>query len=913
MRDVGAGAKSVSALVVLSLVTVAAGAAWGQKAPGEAAVQTVVLNTYGIWRFHCSLEPPVIADGQTVTLRHVWLNYRTPGPEQEWMAPDFDDTSWHRGPVTLAVRSAMLSRVCLRGKFEVTDKAAVKGLSLSVGYHGGLIVYVNGAEVKRQHIAAGQTLAEGPAGEVRELTGLSIPSNLLRKGVNVIGLEVVRAPYPEATADNVYEENSCQILRAQLVSEGASGLVPNAVRPAGLQVWNADPMAVDLSVDFGDRAEGLRPAVIIGAKNGTFTGKVVVGSTAAIQGLNVTAGELKGEGGSIPGSNVAIRYGIPWGAYRQVNAGQRRLPTPYQTYATRLGALAEQPLAEFPVLLPERGPYRPAFAPDVSEVPSPSGAVVPVWITVKVPGTLNAGTYAGTVKIEAEGQEAVEVPIEVRVADWTMPDTQDLHTFVGMVQCPDTLSLEYDVPLWSEEHWGMIADAFRVIGETGSRTVYVPLIAHTNFGNEESMVRWVKKEEDKYGYDFSVMERYLDVATKNMGTPKQVIFVVWDVYMMPADTLADSKRGRTIDTARNIEKIGGKYGMGPRVTAIDPATQKTELVELPTHFETETSRALWKPLLDQLHARMKARGLEEPMMPGVQHDAWATKEEHLLFKEISGDLPWVMQSHGGVAFNTLQYGISKIGYQDVVWKVTFSDDNAVRPKGYRGGIKSHMGWARPDLVGQFDRGNSRETSPNVFWLRLAEAAITGSQRGNGRLGADYWQVVKDKRGNRVARSHERYPESSWRNLFIPEALLAPGPTGPVATDELEAYRQGILECEARIVLEYGLDRERARMGEDLAKRCEDYLAKRHMLMWLSLSDLQLFYDHPGASWGPTYMGGFWRYGCNIGGSAWYLGSGHQRLTEELYSLAGEVTRRIGPLPTDVSKPGNWGTYDRDHR
>ena len=179
------------------------------------------------------------------------------------------------------------------------------------------------------------------------------------------------------------------------------------------------------------------------------------------------------------------------------------------------------------------------------------------------------------------------------------------------------------------------------------------------------------------------------------------------------------------------------------------------------------------------------------------------------------------------------------------------------PEGLRGGIKSHMGWARPDLVAQFDRGNSRETSPNVYWLRLAEAAITGSQRGNGRLGADYWKVVKDKTGRRVGRSHDRYPESTWRNLFIPEALLAPGPEGPVATDEMEAYREGVQECEARIVLEYALDDEarKAKLGEDLAKRCEEYLANRHMMMWLSLSDLQLFYDHPGAKWGPTYMGG----------------------------------------------------------
>ncbi len=44
--------------------------------------------------------------------------------------------------------------------------------------------------------------------------------------------------------------------------------------------------------------------------------------------------------------------------------------------------------------------------------------------------------------------------------------------------------------------------------------VFIPVIGHTNLGNEESMVRWVNKGDNKFGYDFSTMERYLDVATK---------------------------------------------------------------------------------------------------------------------------------------------------------------------------------------------------------------------------------------------------------------------------------------------------------------------------------------------------------------------------------------------------------------
>ena len=91
------------------------------------------------------------------------------------------------------------------------------------------------------------------------------------------------------------------------------------------------------------------------------------------------------------------------------------------------------------------------------------------------------------------------------------------------------------MPLWSRQALG--PDRPRpcdLIGETGSRVVYVPLICQTNFGNEQSMVRWIKKgRRGTYDYDFSVMDKYLDLAEKNMGKPKIVVFNVWDVYLTP--------------------------------------------------------------------------------------------------------------------------------------------------------------------------------------------------------------------------------------------------------------------------------------------------------------------------------------------------------------------------------------------
>jgi hypothetical protein len=85
-------------------------------------------------------------------------------PPKEWTGADFDDNQWTRiagkplgprigaknsqkeladaGITGLNGGSPALAMLCLRGRFGVADPAAVKDLTLSVRFHGGVIVYV---------------------------------------------------------------------------------------------------------------------------------------------------------------------------------------------------------------------------------------------------------------------------------------------------------------------------------------------------------------------------------------------------------------------------------------------------------------------------------------------------------------------------------------------------------------------------------------------------------------------------------------------------------------------------------------------------------------------------------------------------------------------------------------------------
>jgi hypothetical protein len=197
------------------------------------------------------------------------------------------------------------------------------------------------------------------------------------------------------------------------------------------------------------------------------------------------------------------------------------------------------------------------------------------------------------------------------------------------------------------------------------------------------------------------------------------------------------------------------------------------------------------------------------------------------------------------------------------------------------------GWQTPFLITCYERTRDVIQFPPTKWRSVAELAITGRQRGVGRIGADYWDVLTDAHGRAAGPISRRYPQSSWRNLDLYTSLLAPGPDGPVATTRLEAMRQGVQECEARIFLEQILtdpDR-RARLGDDLAARCQWVLDERLIYMYTSQSNLQLT--------GPEYLyANEWRTRAGINGHYWFLASGYRERTRELFELAGAAARRL---------------------
>jgi len=781
----------------------------------------------------------------------IWDN---PVPEG-WQNPDFNDVAWPllRGPFSIGHRGhkggqgmyRSLHMFCVRGKFQTADPSKAKDLRLSVQYMGGIAVYLNGKEVARQHLPKGAldtfTLAEdypkeayvnkegklvnnrsafsgGSKGKpfiynykarLRELKDVQIPSSLLRKGTNVLAIEIHRAPLSEIWFNAPLASGGRRggyvlssigwsrvgIWKVQLTTD-SGGITPNAGhtgRPKNIQVWN-HPIEYDINIySYGDPNNPLRPIRLYGVRNGRFSGQMVVGSTEPITGLQAECTDLKCGGKTIKASeHVQVRF---------VRCEQAR-----RGRYIFLG-LESTPPAEVKVV---KGRSAAQY----------TGAVQPVWITVNVPEDAEPGRYTGTVTLRAGGLEETAVPVELEVIAWTLPDQKDFKTGIGMYQSPDTVALKYKTEMWSDKHWELIGKSFKLMGEIGCREVFLTGIRRTHIGNEHSIIQY-KREGSRFIPDFTIAKKYLSLAAEHLCSPMIVCLYCWE-----HTGSGHFPSGLTEEKRKKFEReilISVKKDNGELEKTVGPGWGTPECTEF------------WKPVCSGIKDLMAKLEIEGELMVGIAGDYVPSEAAVTNLNEASGNAPWIRQTHSSSW--SIGSKKAKVGYLVSAW-------GGARPVDPSFG--RCYGWMSPR-----PKAVTRQFPRTAAFQRLyIEAKTTSSARfpdrknyglrGLARMGADFWKVEdlgisREMMGKSKIRSAVhvagRYPETAWGQLnivlFMP-AVLSAGPEGAIHNVRSEVMRENIQEIEARIFLEkILLDKtKRVELDAEFAEEIQAFLDSR---------------------------------------------------------------------------------------
>ena len=840
-------------LAIVILTACGAGQAAAPK-PKAAKSPVTILDGSSFWRALYSWAPVMVKTKEGLKRRSEthWrssaltradFNFMALYPPDGWTRPDFDGSVWARrhffakysngendGRAGGGAASPYLRQLLLRGKFTVTDPAKLGRLTLTIGYRGGIAVYLNGTELQRAHLAAGK-VAPGMFAEiyprkvylrsdnrawswwndrnvigkqsyphrVRRIENLAVPGRLLRKGTNVLAVEIHAAPYPKEFLSPKVQPAwaTCGLVELRLRADTTEGIEPNVTRPKGLQVWNANLLEHIRDLDWGDPHEKLRPVRLAGARNGLYTGRFVISSDRPMKGLKAELKRLAGpKGFTIPAEAVRISYG----AFTGAGAGGFYLVGHHTGLLTRRDdAMLDAPPAVVPVAAKRlSSQYQALRRADGLPPTLRDGAVQPVYVTVRVPKDAAPGQYRGTLTVRLEGEKSVEVPVELDVIDWTLPDPKDFTYWCGLIQSPEGVGLHYNVPMWSAKHLELIGRSFDRIARLGSKVLFIPLGAEGEYGNEHSMVLWIKGKGGKYTHDFTRVEKYVDVALKRLGTPRFVVAGVWHFR---------------------------EWKKHPRISVLDPATKKITNIDGPRHGSPE-SFALWKPVLTKMHAILKKRGLGDTILLGYGSDRYPTKAAVSVFNKILPGVGWMAARHPprGGTYLAHKGGMVPVMYQSNVWGCgDVSDPGTRRVYGWKHSERAAKGALRTWL----DRSVYDPASLTTF-RGMSEDILLSNRPGQGQIGADFWPP-KPQKGKRPLQSlYNRFPRSTnsggGNKACTTNRLLYPGPDGALPTLRFEMMRENIQECEARIFLEKQILAKR--LPADLTKRCQGMLDER---------------------------------------------------------------------------------------
>ena len=646
----------------------------------------------------------------------------------------------------------------------------------------------------------------------RRLDDVVIPNKLLRKGTNVLAVDVRASrlhPVAARWTSFVLAANETwdHCLLMDLALRDASGTVPPiTARPPGVQVWVEDVHRRLASAEYGQ--QGVQPGVVrfVGAANGSFSAQVAISADRPLKALRGAVTDLRSDSGTVlPASCVSVvpmrgrpmpdlvftgqgRGGpdylvnplVGWSSlaiqrYGDLSRKDMPVETPTTTMVEDEGKTKADPKDER-LSLAKQMRFFDHICSDPSSEPSvdmPTAGCQPLWLSLKVPAAQPAGLYKGSLTIAAEGMSETVLPVEARIAAWRLPDARDFQTVVCLEQGAYGVSEQYKVQPWSSQHLALMEESFRQLARVGNDWLFVPVINRTELGNmQDSPIGWIRSKDGQFRLDFTKLDAYLDLAVRHLGQIRVICFIV---------------------------SVGAE-GNPAEVQVLDEASGQVQTLNLSKSTDP-VYQAAWRQFGAQLYAHMQAKGMAQSMHWGYGWDDLADRNLVMTLASVTPNVPWAAGGHRppqGHYFraNSRIYGINLTE-------------------------ASQQGWRDPNVHVYNPRGGGSlicihgPTLP-INYRIISDRAICVGLNGVGRMGADYWAGIYLKGVRQEGFLRPGMPVAS---------VLWPGQKGAESSARFEALLEGVQDAEARIFLEQLLTAKA--LPEDVAAQARQTLFDHH--------------------------------------------------------------------------------------
>lgn len=197
-----------------------------------------------------------------------------------------------------------------------------------------------------------------------------------------------------------------------------------------------------------------------------------------------------------------------------------------------------------------------------------------IYCEAEIPKDTAPDTYEGVLRLyshrgfEAE-QLCGEVSVKLTVYPYALPDKRDSKFYLDLWQHSSIAASRCETKIWSDDHFRVLEGIVKSLSELGQRAVTIIATEVPWFGQscdkntlfpsslfEYSIVAITKEKDGSFTYDYSAMQRYIDLCAR-YGIDREIsIYGLANIWgdAKPCEDCFDKLRVRYLDKADGAYK-----------------------------------------------------------------------------------------------------------------------------------------------------------------------------------------------------------------------------------------------------------------------------------------------------------------------------------------------------------------------
>ncbi|GAA0740440.1 DUF4091 domain-containing protein [Clostridium oceanicum] len=215
-----------------------------------------------------------------------------------------------------------------------------------------------------------------------------------------------------------------------------------------------------------------------------------------------------------------------------------------------------------------------------------------IWVEGKIPKDFKEKSLDLKIKFYfqkgyTKEEEMESLNIKVDLLDITLKPLKDYEFYLDLWQHPSNWARMYKVPLWSDDHFKIIENYLKELVTLGQKTICC-IVSDFPWGGQScykvfenssnlfeiNMISLKKDKKGKFLFDFSNLDRYIEICMK-LGIEKEIdlfgISGLWDAkgFGNPIKDYRDPIRVRYFDESMdNFRYIDSKKELGEYIKAL---------------------------------------------------------------------------------------------------------------------------------------------------------------------------------------------------------------------------------------------------------------------------------------------------------------------------------------------------------